>query len=124
CIPAPDGGRDELWLAVRRHIDGATVRTIEVMAAPLADDEPAADAFYVDCGASYRGAPATAIAGLAHLEGETVAVLADGATHPPRVVTDGAIALERAASTVHVGLAYASVLETMNLEAGSATGTA
>src|SRR5690606_30276519 len=55
CIPAPDGGRDELWLAVRRHIDGATVRTIEVMAAPLADDEPAADAFYVDCGASYRG---------------------------------------------------------------------
>lgn len=124
CIPAPDGGRDELWLAVRRWIDGAEVRTIEVMAAPLADEAPAADAFYVDCGASYLGAPASAIGGLDHLEGETVAVLADGATHPPRTVADGAIQLERAASVVHVGLGYVSVLETMGLEAGSATGTA
>ncbi len=124
CIPAPDGDRDELWLVVRRHIDGGEARTIEVMAAPLADDMPAADAFYVDCGASYQGAPATVVSGLDHLEGEPVAVLADGATHPQRVVADGAIGLERPASVVHVGLAYVSTLETMNLEAGSATGTA
>jgi hypothetical protein len=124
CIPAPDGGRDELWLVVRRHIDGADARTIELMAAPLGDDEPTASAFYVDCGASYQGAPATVISGLDHLEGETVAVLADAATHPDRVVAGGAITLERAAATVHVGLGYVSTLETMSLEAGSATGTA
>ncbi|MEZ5665876.1 MAG: hypothetical protein R3F55_00240 [Alphaproteobacteria bacterium] len=124
CIPAPDGARDELWLAVRRRIDGATVRTIERMEATLGDGAEAADAYYVDAGLSYQGAPATAIAGLDHLEGETVAVLADGATHPDRIVVGGAIALERAASTVHVGLGFVSLLETLNLEAGSATGTA
>jgi hypothetical protein len=94
------------------------------MAAPLADTAAAAEAFYVDCGASYAGAPASAISGLGPLEGATVAVLADGATHPDRVVAGGAIALERAAATVHVGLAYTSTLETMNLEAGAADGTA
>ena len=124
CIPAPDGDRDELWLIVRRHIDGSDVRSIEFMAPPLGDDEPVASAFYVDCGATYQGAPANEISGLDHLEGESVAVLADAATHPDRVVSGGAITLERAASVVHVGLPYVSTLETMNLEAGSATGTA
>lgn len=124
CIPAPDGDRDALWLVVRRWIDGGIVRTVEVLQAPLDDDAPPSAAFYVDCGASYQGAPASAISGLEHLEGEIVAVLADGATHPERVVADGAIGLERAAAAVHVGLPYVSALETMNLEAGAADGTA
>ena len=124
CIPSPATDRDDLWLIVRRHIDGATVRSVEYMEPPLADDADASGAFYVDCGASYDGSAATTIGGLDHLEGETVAVLADAATHPERVVSGGSITLERPASIVHVGLPYASLLETMNLEAGSADGTA
>ncbi|HEX9808905.1 MAG TPA: hypothetical protein VGC25_04795, partial [Alphaproteobacteria bacterium] len=36
----------------------------------------------------------------------------------------GAVSLDRAASTVHAGLAYASKLQTMRFEAGSRDGTA
>ena len=66
----------------------------------------------------------TQVAGLNHVEGETVRILADGATHPDRVVSAGSIALDHPAAVVHVGLAYESRLETLDLEAGAADGTA
>ena len=51
---------------------------------------------------SYSGAPVSRLAGLAHLRGRTVQVLADGAVLPEQTVDqDGGIRLDRAASTVH-----------------------
>lgn len=125
-IPAADGSRDELWMVVQRYIGSVTRRYVEYLEAPLADDADQADAFYVDSGLSYDGVPASTISLLGHLEGETVQVLADGAAHPDRVAAGGQILLDRAASKVHVGLAYdhLSELQTLNLEAGSADGTA
>jgi len=52
------------------------------------------DAYFVDCGITYTGAPATVISGLSFLEGETVNILADGSVAPQRVVTSGAITLD------------------------------
>ncbi len=66
----------------------------------------------------------TTISGLAHLEGETVQVLAEGSAHPDRVVDSGAITLNRASSKVHVGLGYVSDFETLRSDAGAADGTA
>lgn len=66
----------------------------------------------------------TAVSGLSHLEGATVQVLAEGATHPDVVVASGAITLNRKASKAHVGLSYTSDFETLHIEAGSADGTA
>ncbi|MDZ4737686.1 MAG: hypothetical protein SGJ07_15190 [Rhodospirillaceae bacterium] len=66
----------------------------------------------------------TTLSGFAHLEGETVQVLADGAAHPARTVVDGGIALQQPASIVHAGLGYESRLETLDLEAGAVDGTA
>ena len=63
------------------------------------------------------------ISGLTHLEGQTVSVLADGATHPTKTVSSGAISLDRAAKKVKVGLSYTSVLQTMRIDAGSQNGT-
>lgn len=123
-IPSPDASRDDLWLIVRRTIDGATHRYVEWMKPPLADEANQVDAFYVDSGITYSGASTTSITGLAHLEGETVNVLVDGATHPQRTVASGSITLQRAGTTVHVGLPYTARLATMDLESGSATGTA
>lgn len=123
-IPSPDADRDDLWLIVRRTINGATRRYVEWMKAPLADDGDQADAFYVDSGITYSGASTTTITGLTHLEGATVNVLVDGATHPQRTVASGSITLQRAASKVQVGLPYTARLATMDLESGSATGTA
>lgn len=68
---------------------------------------------------------ALTIGGLDHLIGETVTILAEGATHPARVVApDGTIALERPVAWAHVGLGYLSRLTTMDLEAGAAEGAA
>jgi hypothetical protein len=68
---------------------------------------------------------ATTILGLGHLVGETVTILADGATHPTRVVApDGSITLERPSAFAHVGLGYTSRLATMDIEAGALDGSA
>lgn len=53
------------------------------------------------------------VSGLGHLEGKTVSILADGAVHPRRVVTGGAITLDRAYTVIHIGLQYQSDLETL-----------
>ena len=56
-----------------------------------------------------------AISGLTWLEGKTVSILADGAVHPQRKVTSGAISLDRPCSVVHVGLPYNSDLQSLPL---------
>ena len=49
--------------------------------------------------------------------------LADGATHPNKTVSSGAITLDRSATKVKVGLPYTSLLQTMRIDAGSQNGT-
>lgn len=124
-IPDPDGGRDELWLVVRREINGQIKRYIEFLTHPWDMERQSKEqAFYVDCGASYEGVPTERLSGLNHLEGKEVAILADGAVHPNVTVNNGAIELSHAASTIHVGLPYISELITLPIEAGAAYGTA
>ena len=65
----------------------------------------------------------TTISGLDHLEGRTVVVLADGAVVNDLVVTSGEITLPVAAGIAHIGLAYVSDLQTLNIELNLATGT-
>lgn len=123
-IPRPDNTGDQVWMVVRRTISGQTRRYVEFMENPWERGQAQADAFYVDSGLTYSGAPAATISGLAHLEGQVVDVLTDGAPHPQRTVTSGAIALQRPASKVQVGLPCPPRLLTMRLEAGAADGTA
>ncbi len=123
-IPSPDGENDDLWLIVRRTINGVTKRYVEYMKPALPDDGDTIDAFYVDSGKTYTGALTTVITGAGHLEGKTVNVLVDGATHPQRTVTGGQFTLQRAGSVVHYGLPYTATLASMDIDAGSQTGTA
>lgn len=124
CIPTPDGTSEEAWFVVKRTINGSTKRYIEYLK-PFWDGTAAQkDAFFVDCGLTYDGAPATVMSGLDHLEGQTVAILADGASHPDKTVSSGAVTLDLSASVVHIGLPYNADVETLNLEAGSIDGTA
>jgi hypothetical protein len=62
-------------------------------------------------------------AGLSHLEGETVSVLADGSTHPNKIVSSAAITLNRFVNKAKVGLSFISLLQTMRIDAGSQNGT-
>lgn len=126
-MPNPAGTSDQVWLAVRRYINGQSRRYIERLEAFWDFGQSVADGFFVDCGLTYSGAPATTIAGLDHLAGQTVWVLADGASHPDLVVTgDGKITLANgiAASKVQIGLAFRARVTTLKLEAGGNGGTA
>lgn len=110
CV-VPEGDEDVLYAIVQRTIDGQQARYVERMASRVIDD--VAEAFFVDSGSTYNGAPTTSITGLSWLNGETVAVLADGAEHPPRVVSGGAITLDWPASLVHVGLPITADMMTL-----------
>lgn len=104
-LPSPDGDMDLLWLLVRRN----GVRQVEILS-PWFDSGDKAEGFFVDGGASYYGAPTEIISGLDWLEDREVAIYADGQIHPTRTVRMGAVALDYAAQTVHVGLPYASTV--------------
>ncbi len=122
-VPARHGGRDELWLSVKRTVGGQTVYYIEMLDHGLDLGEAAAEAFFVDCGQTFRGKGLSEIAGLGHLEGYSVSILGDGGVQPPKVVSGGRIILDQPADVVQVGLPYSSVLTTVNLEAQMPDGT-
>jgi hypothetical protein len=116
-VPAVD--YDETWFVVKR----GTARYIERMARRFASTAPE-DQFFMDCGISYNGVPATIITGLTHLIGKTVAILADGEVKKQQVVSaTGTITLDVAASVVHVGLPYVSDIETLNINQDLKDGT-
>lgn len=123
-IPAPDGTRDDLWVIVKRTINGTTRRYVEYLEREYQTGDTQASCFYVDSGLSYTGAATTTIGGLSHLEGQTVQVLVNGATHPDRTVASGSITLQVAATTAHVGLACPATISPTRLEAGAGDGTA
>jgi len=56
------------------------------------------------------------MSGLDHLEGETVAILADG-SYSTGTVSNGQITLSRASTLVHIGLPYVADLESLNISA-------
>jgi len=206
-----DGGDDEVWVVVRRYIDGSYVRYVEYFKPTIYDDPE--DGYFVDCGltldtpititgitnanpavvtatdhglsdgdtvtirnlvgveddddvdtlaagingSKYKVANktthtfeitdtddtdidstdygvylsggevrkcVTALTGLDHLEGETVAICADGAALASEEVSSGGCTADSSAGEIHAGLPYISTLKTMRLEAGQESGTA
>lgn len=124
AIPISD--KDQTWVVVKRTINGSTVRNIEYF------DEDAwvgATKFdqwnqlNTDSSLVYNSTATTTITGLSHLEGEEVAVVADGAVHPNRTVSSGSITLERSATEVEVGLAYTTDVDTVRPELQTDQGT-
>jgi len=65
----------------------------------------------------------TAIAGLDHLEGETVKILGDGAIFTDKVVASSQITLDEKASVAQIGLGYKHKLITLKMSAGNPAGT-
>lgn len=118
----PGQERDEAWFIVNRTVGGQIRRYVERLSDRLPTSD-IKDAFFVDCGLTYDGSPATVISGLDHLEGKTVAILADGNVIKPQAVFGGEVTLSPAASKVHIGLPYTSDLETLNIELNPGDGT-
>ncbi len=115
CIA--EGGEDVPYFVVKRTINGETRRYIERLHSRAFDHVE--DAFFVDCGLSYAGAAVSHLSGLAHLEGCDVVALADGNVVRGLKVEGGAVSLPFAAAKIHIGLPYAAVLQTLDLDLGS-----
>lgn len=52
-IPSPDATREELWMIVKRYINGSTKRYVEYMTKFFEDTDDQQDAYFVDCGLTY-----------------------------------------------------------------------
>ena len=130
-IPGTDGSgqvhdstsRDEVWIQVKRTINGNTVRYVEFQERDYEADQNADDAVYSDSCITYDSSSASTITGLTHLEGQTVKIWADNAIQADKVVSSGSISLDVAASVVQVGLSYTHKLKTLKIEGGNAAGT-
>lgn len=117
CCSITEQAEDFLYAVVNRTIQGATRRYVERQHSRMMATQ--ADAFFVDSGLTYDGAPITEILdGLDHLIGKTVSILADGAVLPQQVVNDvGGLpdAFPAPASKVHIGLPITADLQLLPL---------
>ena len=112
-----DTAEDQVYVIVERTIDGGTKKYVEYLST-YDFNSSLTEFHFVDSGLAYSGSSTTTLSGLSHLEGQTVKVIVDGATHPDRVVSSGSISLERSATTAKVGLGFISTLQTMRLDEG------
>lgn len=90
----------------------------------VSQDDPLNVPFPVASGSWSLSTPTTTVPNLDHLEGMSVAILADGSVVENQIVTNGEIALDQPASIVTIGLPYTCQAQTMYLEHTDQTGTA
>ncbi|KKL05932.1 hypothetical protein LCGC14_2601100, partial [marine sediment metagenome] len=79
--------------------------------------------FFIDSGLTYDSTPTATITGLSHLEGETVAILGDGAELPTAVVSGGSITLAESVSVAQVGLPFTYKLKINRFDQNTQQGT-
>lgn len=116
-----DTGEDELYMIVKRTINSVTKRYVEKL--KLFDfGDSTTGAFFVDSGLSYSGGSVNSLSGLYHLEGETLQVLGNGASHPNKTVSAGTVALDYASTSAAVGYGFDSNMQTLRIESGSVDG--
>ncbi|BAQ86268.1 putative tail tubular protein B [uncultured Mediterranean phage uvMED] len=114
---------DEVWVIIKRTINGATKRYVECFSNFDFDETDATSFRFLDSHLTYSGSSVSSLSGLSHLEGQTVSILADGSVHANKVVNSGAVTLDRSVTKAVIGLSYDSVLQTMRIEGGAAEGT-
>lgn len=108
-----EGSEDALYAITKRTINGRTVRYFERMRTRRLTGQ--ASAFFVDAGSTYNGAATLTITNAWHLEGQKISILADGAVHPQRTVTNGSFTLDNAASVINFGIPITADLQTLPL---------
>ncbi len=110
----PDGDEDRIYFAVERN----GKHMIELM------NSRKQHAGYLDCAVTQNGSQITAVSQLDHLEGQAVAILADGAPQRVKNVANGTVSLDTPAEvTVTAGLDYYSILSPMPIEIETQNGS-
>jgi hypothetical protein len=108
-----EGNADAVYVSVNRgglwRVERLTSRVYNTIA----------DAWCVDAGLAYQGAPTTHLTGLDHLEGASISVLGDGVPLGPFTVSGGSVTLPVAVSQAVAGLPVIATLQTMQLDLGN-----
>lgn len=134
----PNGDREETWAIVRRTVDGAEVRYLELIdeafepilpGAPFTGYPPGPEVtvygFTVDCGTAFDDALGATVFAVPHLKGKTVDIVADGAVHPQKVVdASGNVTLDRPSYRTLIGLPFRSEIGLLTPELSTGMGTA
>jgi hypothetical protein len=135
----PSGGTEQVWLIIRRSINGSTKRYIERMqpdwypiygtASPDYNDYPVADeplswGFQLDCALSQDSVGGTATWTAAHLNGETVRCIADGVDMGEFTVAANTITLPRTARRTLIGKMVTPTVELLTPEIQTGQGSA
>lgn len=135
----PAGDKEQVWMIVRRKVDGAFVRYIERMQPdwlPIygsdvpdpdvfpPEDEPDNWGFQLDCAVTQDDEDGKATwDGLDHLEGREVGCIADGVYMGTFTVEGGQITLPRDAKRVLIGLVFLPRIKLLTPEIQMAGGT-
>lgn len=134
----PSGDNEQVWLIIRRSINGNTKRYIERMqpnwypiygtASPDYNDYPVADeplswGFQLDCALSQDSIAGTAAWTVAHLNGETVRVLADGVDMGEFTVASNTVTLPRTAKRTLIGKMVTPSVELLTPELQTGEGS-
>jgi hypothetical protein len=127
CIQSSDEATTELYLIMRREINGQTRRYIEKMQPFFkAKDRKAPNAkgaWYLDCALEYIGTATKLLTGLEHLEGQTVRVFSNGNDLGKFEVNAAQIELPRKVTHAVVGLAISSFIKYMAIDVPTPKGT-
>jgi len=117
-VPDPTDTYSQLWMVVKRTINGQTKRYIEYLDKSFdIDNAPVKEnAYFVDCGVKYEGTATNTVTGLDHLEGETVTVFADGSVAGDFVVENGKVTIGYEATKIAAGLKFASYMKSLPTE--------
>lgn len=112
-IPTDTG--DQVWVVVRRNINGQNVRYIERFTADVR----------VDSGVNATNGAGSAVwGGLSHLEGKMVDIVADGVVMQQQIVTGGQVTIPRKAFATSIGLNFKTRIKTLTPEVQGNTGSA
>ena len=104
---------DDIYVAVKRVINSSTVYYLEKFNTD----------YNMDSTIKKTSVGSATVTGLAHLEGETVKVKADGAVLQDRTVSSGQIVCERTVTNVEIGMPYTATLKTMPVIQQTGAGT-
>jgi hypothetical protein len=114
-IPTATG--DQIWMLIKRTVNGATVRYVEFFDPSMV--------YSLDCAITGTSGAGTATwYGLAHLEGRSVQCVADGFYLGAFTVTGGKITLPRTAKAVVIGLGFSHKAKPLTPEIQTGTGSA
>jgi len=134
----PNGEREEVWMIVRRTVNGASVRYLEMLEETWSPTLPGAAftgfppapkvvnyGYTVDCGKAFDNVGGATVFSVPHLIGKEVDIVADGAVQPRQTVSaSGNLTIPRTSYRTLIGLPFRSEIGLLTPEVGTGTGTA